>query len=79
MAGVRVVLADLTDLTDERLAATTEPVLAPGYPAQESFAVRRRLGAVVNEEWEHRVFAERDLDVLLTDRVAAPGERPDGG
>jgi hypothetical protein len=26
--------------------------------------VRRCLGAIINEEWEHRTFAERDLDVL---------------
>jgi hypothetical protein len=26
--------------------------------------VRRCLGEIINEEWEHRTFAERDLDVL---------------
>jgi hypothetical protein len=61
MAKVRAVLADLTD---EQLAGTTEPVTEPGYPASESFAVRRCLGAVVSEEWLHRLYAERDLDVL---------------
>lgn len=61
MATVRRVF---DDLTDEQLAGTTEPVMAPGYPASESYAVRRCLGAIVNEEWEHRLFAERDLDVL---------------
>ena len=61
MATVREVLADLTD---ERLAGVTEPVLEPGYPARESFAVRRCLGAVLNEEWQHRLYAERGLDVL---------------
>jgi hypothetical protein len=61
MAIMRQVLADLTD---ERLAGVTEPVLRPGYPEPESFAVRRCLGAIVNEEWEHRLFAERDLAVL---------------
>ena len=61
MATVRQVLADLTD---DKLAGMTEPVTEPGYPEPESFAVRRCLGAVVNEEWEHRLYAERDLDVL---------------
>jgi uncharacterized protein YjbI with pentapeptide repeats len=61
MATMRRVLADLTD---ERLAGVTEPVLRPGYPESESFAVRRCLGAILNEEWEHRLFAERDLAIL---------------
>ncbi len=54
----------LGELTDERLAGRTEPVLEPGYPASESFEVRRCLGAVISEEWMHREFAERDLAVL---------------
>jgi len=54
----------LDELTDERLAGTTEPVLAPGYPPEESFAVRRCLQTVLSEEWEHRLYAERDLAVL---------------
>jgi uncharacterized protein YjbI with pentapeptide repeats len=61
MATVRRVLADLTD---ERLAGVTEPVLTPGYPESESFAVRRCLRAVINEEWQHRLYAERDLEAL---------------
>lgn len=61
MATVRAVFADLTD---ERLAGMTTPVMEPGYPDSESFAVRRCLQAILNEEWEHRMYAERDLDVL---------------
>ena len=61
MATVRQVLAELTD---EKLAAMTEPVMEPGYPESKSFAVRRCLRAILNEEWEHRLYAERDLDVL---------------
>lgn len=60
MATVRQVLADLTD---DQLAGMTEPVTEPGYPEAENFPVRRCLGAVVNEKWEHRLYAERDLDV----------------
>ena len=52
------------DLTDERLAGMTEPVTEPGYPEPESFPVRRCLAAIVSEEWHHRLYAERDLDVL---------------
>ena len=61
MATVRRVLEELTD---ERLSETTEPVIAPGYPEEESFAVRRCLQTVLSEEWEHRLYAERDLAVL---------------
>ena len=61
MATVRLVIADLTDI---QLAGQTEPVLEPGYPEPESFAVRRCLQAILNEEWEHRLYAERDFDVL---------------
>ncbi|MFC4068482.1 DinB family protein [Actinoplanes subglobosus] len=62
VAGVREVFAGLTD---EQLASETVPVTEPGYPESRSFAVRRCLGAVVWEEWEHRLYAERDLDVLM--------------
>lgn len=61
MATVRQVIADLTD---EKLAGMTEPVREPGYPEPASFAVRRCLQAILNEEWEHRLYAERDFDVL---------------
>ncbi len=52
------------ELSDERLEEMTQPVLEPGYPASESFAMRRCLSAVVQEEWLHREYAERDLSVL---------------
>jgi hypothetical protein len=61
MATVRDVLASLTD---DKLASMTEPVTEPGYPEPESFLVRRCLQAILNEEWEHRLYAERDFDVL---------------
>jgi hypothetical protein len=51
-------------LTDERLGQRTTPVEAPGYPASESFDVSRCLRAILNEEWWHRRYAERDLTVL---------------
>ncbi|MEO6142871.1 MAG: DinB family protein, partial [Dermatophilaceae bacterium] len=61
MATVREVIADLTD---EQLAGMTEPVLEPGYPEPASYAVRRCLQAILNEEWDHRLYAERDFDLL---------------
>lgn len=54
----------LDGLTDERLESMTEPVAEPGYPESQAFPVRRCLGAVINEEWLHREFVERDLAVL---------------
>jgi uncharacterized damage-inducible protein DinB len=60
-ATVRRVLADLTD---ERLAETTTPVEGPGWPPADSYPVAQALSVVVNEEWHHRRFAERDLAAL---------------
>ncbi|WP_375424793.1 DinB family protein [uncultured Friedmanniella sp.] len=54
----------IRELTDQRLGETTEPVLEAGYPESESFPVRRCFQTVLNEEWSHREFAERDLAVL---------------
>ena len=51
-------------LTDESLAADTKPVEAPGWPPARSFPVRECLLVILNEEWEHRLFAERDLSAL---------------
>ena len=61
MATVRGYLAGLTE---EALDADTEPVDAPGWPPPESFPVRECLLIVLNEEYHHRRFAERDLAVL---------------
>ena len=51
-------------LTPESLAAQTEPVEGPGWPPPESFPVAECLLTVLNEEYLHRLFAERDLDAL---------------
>ena len=51
-------------LTDESLAAHTEPVEGVSWPPSQSFEVRECLLVVLNEEWHHRQFAERDLDAL---------------
>ncbi|QNE19234.1 DinB family protein [Kribbella qitaiheensis] len=60
-AVVRHVLATLTD---DQLAGDTTPVPAPGYPESKSFAVRRCLRTILNEEWEHHLYAARDLTAL---------------
>jgi hypothetical protein len=61
MTTVREVVDDLTDVS---LAGHTEPVEGPGWPEPRSYAVRECLLVILNEEWEHRLYAERDLDVL---------------
>ena len=53
----------LEELTDERLAATVTRT-EPGWPRLEEFPVRECLLIVLNEEWEHRLYAERDLTAL---------------
>jgi uncharacterized damage-inducible protein DinB len=61
MATVQQVVGGLTD---KSLDSDTRPVEAPGWPESHS----RRLGDVLlhifHEEWEHRLYAERDLDTL---------------
>jgi hypothetical protein len=61
MATVRQVV---DDLTEESLAGHTVPVDGPGWPKPHSYPVRQCLLIVLNEEWEHRLYAERDLDAL---------------
>jgi uncharacterized damage-inducible protein DinB len=58
------VRAVLDGLSDESLDSGTEPVDAPGWPPPRSFPVRECLLIVLNEEYHHRLFAERDLAVL---------------
>jgi DinB superfamily/Pentapeptide repeats (8 copies) len=61
MSTVREVVDGLTDASlDDR----TEPVDAPGWPEPRSYPVRECLLITLNEEWEHRLYAERDLNVL---------------
>jgi hypothetical protein len=53
----------LEHLTDARLDDEPDPVDAPGWP-RGRHSVRECLGVVLNEEYAHRLFAERDLAVL---------------
>jgi uncharacterized damage-inducible protein DinB len=56
-------------LDDDQLAGETT-VTGPGYPEAGSYAVTRCLNAVLDEEWWHRRFAERDLSLLEASRGA---------
>jgi hypothetical protein len=53
----------IQSLTDEQLATEVTPV-GPGWPEEEPVPVRQCLHVVLNEEWEHRLYAERDLTLL---------------
>lgn len=73
LSGSRFERVDLTgaefravDLSHARFPTRTQPVEGPGWPPPESFQVRECLLIVLNEEWHHRQFAERDLDTLET-------------
>lgn len=59
-----VVRRVLDELTDEQLAGRTTPVDGPSWPPADAYPVREVLLTVLNEEWEHRRYAERDLAVL---------------
>ena len=61
MATVRAVV---DGLTDESLGGETKPVEGPGWPRPRSYPVRECLLTILNEEWEHRLYAERDLNTL---------------
>ncbi|MVA75863.1 DinB family protein [Auraticoccus sp. F435] len=60
----RTVQRLLDELTDDRLDELTTPVPAPGFPESRAYPVREALEVLVTEEWWHRFFAERDLDLL---------------
>jgi DinB superfamily/Pentapeptide repeats (8 copies) len=70
MATVREVI---DGLTDETLAGTTEPVEAPGWPEPHAYPFAECLLCILNEEWEHRLYAERDLDALESGATGTSG------
>ena len=53
----------MESLTDEQLAGEVTRT-EPGWPRLESFPVKECLRIVLNEEWEHRLYAERDLTAV---------------
>lgn len=70
MASMRRVV---DELTDEQLAGHTTVVEEPGYPASRSFPVAAVLDTILDEEWMHRQYAERDL-ATLEQQLAVPRE-----
>ncbi len=60
-------------LTDEQLASQVSQT-APGWPRFETFPFKECLLIVINEEWHHNGYAERDLATL---RVAAVADGPE--
>ena len=53
----------IASLTSEQLAATVTRT-EPGWPRMTGFPLEECLRTVLNEEWEHRLYAERDLTAL---------------
>lgn len=53
----------MAKLTDERLAETVT-CTEPGHPKEVDMPVKECLLVLINEEWEHRLYAERDLTAL---------------
>jgi hypothetical protein len=53
----------IESLTEEQLASEVT-YTEPGYPQVENFPLKECLRIILNEEWEHRLYAERDLTVL---------------
>lgn len=53
----------LDDLTDEQLTSKVSDT-TPGWPLYEGVPFALCLDTVLNEEWHHRLYAERDLTVL---------------
>ncbi len=66
MSTVRQVIEGLTETS---LDGHTEPVEGPGWPEPRSYPVRECLLCILNEEWEHRQYAERDLDAIEARRA----------
>ena len=61
MSSVRQVIEGLNGTPQD---SQTKPVEGPGWPPPRSFSVHKCLLIILNEEWEHRLYAERDLDAL---------------
>ena len=61
----------LASLTAEQLASTVSRT-EPEYPQEEDFPVKECLLIILNEEWEHRLYAERDLSIVEQE-LSLPG------
>ncbi len=63
-ATAREVMASLTDEQLAQKVTRTEP----GHPNETDFPVKECLSVLLNEEWEHRLYAERDLTAIELQR-----------
>jgi uncharacterized protein YjbI with pentapeptide repeats len=63
-AAVADTIAALTEAELDRVCVPPEPA---GHPS-EPHTVRACLRVILNEEWEHGSYANRDLDVLVSSR-----------
>jgi hypothetical protein len=61
----------MESLTDEQLASEVSRP-EPGWPQAEGFPFRNCLRIILNEEWEHRLYAERDLTVMEKEGARQP-------
>jgi DinB family protein len=62
--GRQAVVRDvMASLDAERLGSVVTRA-EPGWPQREGFPLKQCLLIVLNEEWEHRLYAERDLSAL---------------
>jgi len=69
----------LASLTDEQLGESTPPVTGAGWPPEdETFTVKHCLDILIDEEWWHRQFAERDLAALEATLTTQPSPRHTG-
>lgn len=53
----------LQQVTEETLNSENI-VEGPGWPQEGSYSVRTCLRIVLNEEWQHRLYVERDFDIM---------------
>jgi hypothetical protein len=69
---LEVIRTFMAGLTDDALEEAVR-VRGPGYPRPGVYSVRRCALTLVNEEWQHRGYAERDLAVLESPPSAVRG------
>jgi hypothetical protein len=68
MLEVREVIESLTQARLEQMATSATPVSPDGG---SGVTIAQCLRVVLNEEWEHRLYAERDLTALRAESTAA--------
>ena len=66
----RATVAELLELMDDAGLARHVTSATPFLTDVDDLTVGQCLRVVLNEEWEHRLYAERDLDVLISSSAA---------